>query len=483
MRIWGVLLIFFGGCMVGPRYQTPEVAMPEQFSEGQAPISDEDLCQWWKQFGDPILDEVIDEVIQGNYDFRIAVEQIIEARAQFQIQNSTLWPTIDLNAVAVRQRFSQNLFTTAANAVAFASGTTTSGIGAITGPPVQNFFQFGFDAVWELDFWGKFRRGKQAALDQWEASQFLADNILITAIGEGARDYIAIRSLQRQIEVLRKKIAADARELQLLQVLFDAGIDNEIQIQNQIATLQSDQAALPVLETSLKETVYALAVLMGKPPEELSHRFNETGRMPLFCGKVPAGLPSDLLRRRPDIRASERQLAAATEQIGIAISALFPSIALTGNGYGYEANTFSKLFKHGSSLWGIGPSINWDLIDFGKTRGQIDAANSVQRQALLSYEQTVISALQDVEGALVAYFDEERRNGDITAQLAADARSLALTNDLWQAGLASELESLGALKTLLDAESTLIQSEQALAADLISLYKALGGNWQCSSTP
>lgn len=477
-----LLLILLGGCMVGPKYNAPQLEMPQQFAEGMAPLTDAELLQWWKQFGDPTLDSLIETVIAGNYDFRIAVEQIIEARAQLQIQSSFLWPTIDLTATAIRQRFSQNLFTTASNAEAFASGRAASGIGAMTGPPVQNFFQIGFDAVWELDFWGKFRRGKQAAYDQWEASQFLADNVMLTVVAEAARDYVSIRSLQQQIELLKKKIAADVRELELMQVLFDAGLDNEIQIQTQIAALETDRSQLPVLETSLKQLIYALAVLMGKQPESCSHAFDEVRPLPIFSGKVPAGLPSDLLRRRPDIRASERQLAAATEQIGIAVSGLFPSISLTGNDYGFESNKLHKLFNRKSSIWGIGPSINWDLIDFGKTTGQIDVANSLQRQALLSYEQTVISALQDVEGALVAYFEEQKRNEDLVEQTAADTRTLALTEDLLQAGLVSQLQELAALKTLLNAQITQIQSDQAVASDLISLYKALGGNWTCSST-
>lgn len=467
--------------MVGPKYQMPEMQMPERFVEGTSTVSDEDLCQWWKQFNDTQLDALIEEVIYGNFDVRIALEQVVEARAQFQVQSSTLWPTIDLNATAVRQRFSQNLFTSSSNAVSFASGTSTSGIGAITGPPVQNFFQIGFDAIWELDFWGKFRHGKQAAYDEWEASQFLSDNIVLTVIAEAARDYVAIRSLQKQIEIVKNKIKADQRILELLEVLFHAGLDNEIQIQTQVAVLMSDQAQLPILETTLKQTIYALAVLMGKQPETMAGTFDEAMPLPVFLGKVPAGLPSDLLRRRPDIRASERMLAAATEEIGIAVSALFPSIALTGNGYGYESNKFSKLITRRSSIWNIGPSISWDLIDFGKVRGQINSANSVQRQALLSYEQTVISALQDVEGALVAYFEEQKRNNDLSRQVEADERLLELSIDLTQSGLASELEELDVLKTLLDAQSTWIQSSQAIASDLISLYKAMGGNWECSS--
>jgi outer membrane protein, multidrug efflux system len=480
------LLVLLTGCMVGPKYKQPETAMPSEFVENKADgyLSDADLCEWWKQFDDPLLDSLIEEAAEKNYDLRIALEQIIEARAQYKVQGSYLWPEIDLNAVATRNRYSQNIFTTASSATSFASAKESSvSRGSMFGPAIQNFFQVGFDAVWELDVWGKYRRGKQAAFDQWEASEFNAQNVLITVISEVARDYVSIRSLQQQIELTKRKIKADKRELELTKVLFDAGLDSWIQTDSIIATLESDEAALPVLESSLKTTIYALAVVLGKQPESLANAFEEITPIPSGLGRVPAGLPSDLLRRRPDIRQAERQLAAATEEIGIAVSGLFPSISLTGNGYGYESNKVKNWLSFPSSYWSIGPSVNWDLINFGKTRGQINIAKSVQRQALFTYEQTVITALQDVEGALVSFFEEQKRNLHLYEEMAATQDSLRLTEDLFQAGLADELAALEALKTWLSSEITLTQSKQALTSDLISLYKALGGNWTCSSTP
>lgn len=483
-------LLFLTGCMVGPDYRPPETSMPTEFEEGKETFfcTDADLCRWWKQFEDPLLDQLIEEAAVQNFDYRIALEQIVEARAQYHIQGSYLWPEIDLNASATRSRFSQNVFTTAPAAEELASGsvtsaaTTTTGNG-VFGPPVQNFFQVGFDAIWELDFWGKFRRGKKAAFDQWEASKFNAQNVLLMVISEVARDYVSIRSLQHQIELAELKVVTDEEQLHLAQVLFNAGLDNEIQVEGLLATLEKDRAAIPVLETSLKQTIYALAVLLGKDPEGFAQQFTEIESIPLGLAKVPAGLPSDLLRRRPDIRSAERQLAAATEQIGIAVSNYFPRISLTGTSYGYEANKLNKWFVSGSRFWTIGPSVSWDLIDFGRTRAQVESANSVQRQALLTYEQTVISSLQDVEGALVAYFEEEKRNVYLADQVAADRRSLQLTEDLYAAGLIDESGVLTALATLIDAETSLIQSDQALTSDLIALYKALGGDWECSSTP
>lgn len=483
-----LLLLMGAGCMVGPHYHMPETCLPDQFVEtqGAEQISDEELCGWWKQFEDPLLNSLIDEAVKDNYDFLIALEQIVAARAQYQIQFSYLFPEIDANAAAIRERFSQNIFTGAANTEAFASGQSAAGttaIGAANFSPINNFFQMGFDAVWELDAWGKFRRAKEAAKDQWQASEFLANGVLLSVIAEVARDYVSLRSLQQQIALQKKKIRADERELELIKALFEAGLDNEIDIQSQIATLEADRAQLPVLETSFKQMIYSLAVLLGKPPEDLAHRFDEIAPVPIFVGKVPAGLPSELLRRRPDIRAAERQLAAATEQIGIAIAGYYPHFFLTGNGIGYESSQMSNFLNKTSQYWSIGPTFNWNLIDWGRTRAQVSLAKAQEREAYYSYENTVITALQDVEGALVAYFEEEKRNRDLAGIVAADARSFTLTEDLFHAGLVSEIQEQESVKALLTAQISLVQSQQSLGSDLIALYKAMGGNWECTPTP
>lgn len=483
-----LVCIALGGCMVGPNYKAPEISMPEKFNENEegTGCTDEELCRWWRRFNDPLLNAFIEEAALDNFDVRIALEKIVEARAQYRIERSYLFPEIDLNAAATRSRFSQNIFTSSLFENSLASGNAispTTETGGIFGLPVQNFFQLGFDAIWELDFWGKFRRGKQAAFDLWQASVFDAQTVLITTISEIARNYVSIRSLQLQIELLKKQIVIDKRELQLNQVLLDAGLDSEIEVDTLITQLEEDLAFLPQLEASLKTTIYAFAVLLGKQPEQLGNAFETIEKIPSGLGWVPAGLPSDLLRRRPDVRSAERQLASATENIGIAVADLFPHIYLTGNGYGYESSHTNNLFSAASKYWTIGPIINWDLIDFGRTRAQIASANSVQRQMLLAYEQTVINSLKDVEGALVAYFEEENRNRHLSKELTAERRILELTEDLFTSGLVSELNVLQIEKTVLTQEMTLIQSDAALTSDLIALYKALGGNWECMPSP
>ncbi len=483
------LLLPLVGCMVGPNYHKPETEMPLSFEEKSSAeiVSDEELCQWWKQFEDPFLNSLIEEAVKGNYNWRIALEQIVEARAQVKIQNSYLWPEIDLNAAATRSRFSSNLFTSSSDTNSTSTGASPASVVSGNNFPVagtiQNFFQVGFDAIWELDFFGKFRRGKQAAIDLWQASQESAQTILLTMISEVAKNYISIRSLQQQIVLLKETIWIDERSLLLAQVLFEAGLDDQIQVENLIAALETDRAALPVLETALKQTIYTLAVLLGRQTEGFAAEFEKSAPIPSGSGKVPAGLPSDLLRRRPDIRTAERQLAAATEQIGVAVASLFPRISLTGNSIGFESNQQNKWLIPASRYWNVGPLFNWDLIDFGRTLGQIAVQNSLQRQALLAYEQVVISSLQDVEGALVAYFEEQKRLIDFEHQVEANDRSLTLTKDLFQAGLVDESQVLTAWKTLIDSKNNWVQSQQALTSDLVALYKALGGEWECFSSP
>jgi len=482
-----LLLLLLAGCMVGPDYYEPETCVPISFVESSSEeCSSEDLCHWWEQLGDSHLNSLIAESVQGNFDFGIALEKIEQARAYLRVEGSYLWPEIDLNATATRTRNSQNFFSSRA-----ASTSTTGTTGAL--PLYQNFFLLGFDAIWELDFWGKFRRAKRAAYDQWQASYEDAQNVLIMIISEVAVDYVTIRALQNKIDLTRRKIGADEREIELMQDLFQSGLDSEIQLDTLIASVESDKATLPVLEASLKQTIYALAVLLGRQPECLVQEFEEMGPIPKGYDKIPVGLPSDLLRRRHDIREAERMLAAATEQIGVAVADLFPHVSLTGttiggssligSGFGWESNKLSNLFNPLSKTWSIGPNIRWDLIDFGRTFGNIAIQNSVQRQAFLSYEKTVISALQDVEGALAAYFEEQKRNRFLKNQAEADRRVLALTEDLFQSGLASEIQLIEATRTWIDSENTFVDSEQALTSDLIAIYKALGGNWECSYLP
>lgn len=479
-----ILMVCMVGCMVGPKYHKPETCMPTKFEECTSERgADEDLCQWWKQFQDPVLDCLICEALENNYDLRIAVEKIYQARAQFRVENSRLWPEFDFIATAIRNRISQNLLPPPSISLPGLS----QGDGIF--PTNLNIFQVGFDAIWELDFWGKFRHSRNAAYYNWEATSDDAISVMISMLSEVAVNYVNIRALQQKIDLTKKKIEADEQELRITQDRFKIGLDNEIQVNTLLASIASDKSSLPALETTFKQTVYALAYLLGRQPEGFIDIFQEVMPIPSGIDRVPVGLPSDLLRRRPDVRSAERQLAAATENVGVAVAELFPHIMLTGFSLGagnrtgatvgLESAEFGKLFKWSSRIFSIGGALYWNVFDFGKRRGNIAIQNSLARQAFLNYEQTVLASLQDVEGALTAYFEEQKQIVFFTEKVDADRRTYDITQSLYKIGLANESQVLQARKTLLVSENSLIDSRQSLVGDLIALYKAIGGNWTC----
>ena len=481
-----LLLLTIAGCKVGPNYHKPDIAMPQSFVEEKTPgvITDEELYLWWERWNDPILSSLVQEAKNNNFDVRIALQRVLQARSYYRIESSYLAPEIDLVATATRSRYSQNIFTDNTSVESVESGVNTlAPRGSIFGPALQNFFQLGFDAVWELDIFGKLRRGQEAAFDEWEAIQMQAQGVLLTTISEVVRYYVVIRSLQEQMSIIEKKIEVARRNDVLRSLLQQSGLDSQRPVATAAISLQEEMAKLPVLETSYKQNIYALAVLLGKQPESLLSTFIEKAPVPTLLGAVPAGLPSDLLRRRPDIRMAERKLAAATARIGVAVADYFPKISLTGTGYGYESNQQNNWLVPSARYWTIGPAIQWDLLDFGRTRAQVSVANSQEQEALLAYEKTIITSLQDVEGALVAYFDEEKRYEYLIQGKIAAESLCNMTKDLFQAGLVDEMQMLQTLNGVLDQELQCIQSKQALASDMVALYKALGGQWECLAMP
>lgn len=481
-----LLLLAAAGCKVGPNYHKPDIAMPESFVEETAAgsVTDEQLYHWWDRWNDPVLSQLVQEAITSNFDIRIALERVLEARSYYRIESSYLAPEIDLVATATRSRYSQNIFTDNTSVQSVESGVNTlAPRGSIFGPALQNFFQLGFDAIWELDIFGKLRRGQEAALDEWQALQMQAQDVLLTTVSEVVRYYVMIRSLQEQMSIIEKKIEVSRRNDVLRALLQEAGLDSQRPVATAVISLQEELSKMPVLETSYKQNIYALAVILGKQPESLLSIFVEQGGIPTALGIVPAGLPSELLRRRPDVRMAERKLAAATARIGVAVADYFPKISLTGTGYGYESNQQNNWLVPSARYWTIGPAIQWDLLDFGRTRAQVAVANCQQKEALFAYEKIVITSLQDVEGALVAYFDEQKRYQHLTLEKAAAESLCSMTKDLFQAGLVDEMQMLDTLIGVLDQELKCIQSKQALASDMVALYKALGGQWECLAMP
>ncbi len=471
------------GCKVGPDYVSPVVFVPESYVEDQPceteVVEDEDLVHWWSTFNDPFLDELLETAIDENFDYKIALEQVYQARSQYWIQFTQLLPEFDASATGSHYKISES-FVTSPAATAAAAGTIS---------PVQNFYQVSLAAIWELDLFGKFRRSADASYDLWEATVDEMRGVKIMVISQVAEIYATICSFQQQRDIAMQVLAVDEELLALAVVRCEAGLADLQEVELATAQQEADLAQLHVIESALKQSIYSLAVLLGCLPETLPVEFEEIRPIPQAYGKVPVGLPSELIRRRPDIQAAERQLASATEMIGVAVANLFPSVSLTGSSssfasnplqganVGFSSDDIKKLFLPASLIWGIGATAVAPVFDFGKRFAAIDVQISLRNQAYYAYQKTVILAFQEVEQTLQAYFNEEVRQQALQRQLQANGRVLELTTDLFQAGLAAYTQVLDAKEVWLASLNAATQSQQALTADLIAIYTALGGDW------
>ncbi len=485
------LLLLWTSCKVGPDYETPLVAMPSEYveeyiedrEESTYDPYDEDFLYWWMIFNDPFLNELLDEATRGSFDYRIAIEQVYQARAQYWMQFTQILPEFDFDTQASRFRASQ-AFTTSSTASTPRAAAATAGIS-----PIQNFFQIGFDCVWELDLFGKLRRTADAAYDTWQATCETSRDVKIIVLSEVASTYAQICAFQKR-ETLALEIVDDEEKFfELLSDKFTAGLSSEIDVENIRVNLETDRAALKAIQILLRQSIYSLAILLGRDPESLADDFSIKREIPIARGKIPAGLPADLLRRRHDIRSAERNMAAATEQIGVAVAQLYPSVSLTGSSssfaanplqganIGYSTDTASRLFTSPARIWGIGALLTVPVFDFGKRLAGIEVQLALQNQACLTFQKTVVTALQEVEDAFAAYFNEREREKSLTLAAEANKRIYDLTRDQYESGLAGYDQVLQSKDIWLNSVSTLTDSQQALTTDLIAVYKSLGGDW------
>jgi multidrug efflux system outer membrane protein len=364
------------------------------------------------------------------------------------------------------------------------SGSSGSGgtSGASTGAGVSrqlNLFQAGFDATWELDIFGGVRRSIEAADADIAASEESRRDVLVTLLSEVALNYVQLRGSQRRLAIACENIAAQQDTVELTQTRYNAGFTNELDVSQAQAQLATTQSQVPLLETSIRQAIYQLSVLLGQPPDALVAELEQESPIPTTPPDVPVGLPSELLRRRPDIRTAERQLAAATARIGEALADLFPKFSLTGS-FGTQTRDIRHFLDAKSLTWSIGPAVSWPIFDAGAIRANIRVQNARQEEALATYEQTVLTAFQDVENSLVAYINEQVRHRALAEAVAANQRSTDLSNELYGRGLAAFLNVLVSEQALYASQDQLVQSETTAVTNLIGLYKALGGGWEVS---
>jgi NodT family efflux transporter outer membrane factor (OMF) lipoprotein len=426
-----------------------------------------ELSRWWTTFQDPVLDSLVDRAVRSNLDLRVAEVRIQEARAARGVRAADEWPQVDVSSSYSRSRRSDAV-----------PPFNSSGLpDNLFGNRTQDLYQAGFDARWELDVFGGVRRDIEAATAEIAAVEENRRDVLITLLAEVARNYVELRGFQRQLAITNENLAVQRETLELTRVRFQAGLASDLDVARAEAQVATTQSQIPTLERSAKQAIHRLGVLLGQEPGALLSELSPEAPIPPTPPEVPVGLPSDLLRRRPDVRRAERELAAATARIGVAKADLFPRFSLTGS-FGRRSDQFSDLSQGASLFWGIGPSVRWPIFTAGRILANIRVQNARQEQALALYEKAVLTSLEDVENALVAYSREQARRASLAEAVAANRRAVELANTLYFSGLEDFLAVLDAQRSLYASQDQLVQSERALVVNLIALYKALGGGWE-----
>lgn len=472
------------GCMVGPDYRRPQMRPPSRFVEASTrpstttpstqPAEVVDLQRWWESFHDPVLDRLIADGINSNLDVQLAEARVLEARANLQGNVATLFPTVDSSASYSRNQFSRN-------ALGSLGGPRSSNgpAGTAFGLPGSrtNLYQAGFDSGWEVDLFGGTRRAIEAAQYTLESQVDARRNAMITFLSEVARNYLIVRGLQQELAIVNSNVASQSEFLELTRSKFQGGIATDLDVAQQEAQVASTESSIPAIRTQIQQAIHRLGVLLDRNPEGLEAQLSPVGPLPGGPPVVPPGLPSDLLRRRPDVRQAERQLAAATANIGVATADLFPKLNLTGS-FGWQSTQLKSWFNPASQNWSFGPSVSWRLFDAGQIWANIHVQNARQQETLIQYRQSVIQALSDVEDALVGYQQEQEHREVLRRAVEANERSVTLAKQLNQAGIVDFLNVLTAEQNLFISQDQLSQSNQAVSTDLVALYKALGGGWE-----
>jgi NodT family efflux transporter outer membrane factor (OMF) lipoprotein len=426
--------------------------VPPKFSE-QAPATP-DVAKWWENFNDPQLNSLVQRAVDQNLDVKAASARLKQARAQYGVVSADRFPQVNTSASYAAVR--------------------TPGAGE------NNLWKAGFDAAWELDVFGGIRRNVEAATYDIQASIEDRRNVLVTLTSDIAVNYVTLRGFQRQIVIAKENIAAQRETLGVTRKKFEAGLKDatELDVSRAQALVETTESQLPSLEQGELQSAHRLAILLGQEPTALLAELHPDKPIPnVDVPEIPVGLPSDLLRRRPDVQRAERQLAASTARIGVATADLFPRFSLTGS-LGLESNQFHEIFNYGNRFWSVGPSVSWPLLDWGRIRSNIRVQNALTELAFVNYQQVVLNSLGEVEDALVAYSREQVRRKSLAASVESNKRAVTLATQRYNAGLTDFLSVLDAQRALYVVQDQLVQSDKTVSTNLVALYKALGGGWE-----
>lgn len=482
MRVAALLpALMLGGCMVGPNYRAPETATPAHYGEvapDQANLPGGSVDGWWRVYQDPELDRLVDSALAANLDVKTAAARIAAARAQERIARAALFPSANADGQVQSQRFSKNagLSSLAGAFGGGASGGQPGGGIALPGGFVTTY-SAGFDASWELDFFGGARRGVQSARARTEAALWNGRDAQVSLVAELVDDYFQVRLAQAREAVARAEVDRQTRNLGIVEKSTKVGLVPEGDTIRQRAQLAVAQASIEPIVAEGKSEMHAIAVLLARTPDSLILELSQPGAMLPTPPMVPPGLPSDLLRRRPDIRAAERNLAAATADIGVATADLYPRISLTGVA-NLISTSLASLFSADSAQVTGAAKATFPILDFGRRKGVVAQRKAAADEAYYDYQRTVLEAFKDVEDALVRIRAEQQRNAQLRSGVADAERGLAAVDARYTTGLVDLTAVLDAQQSVLQDRDQLAQSDAQLRRGLVSLYKALGGGWE-----
>ncbi|PPK76939.1 NodT family efflux transporter outer membrane factor (OMF) lipoprotein [Methylobacter tundripaludum] len=447
--------------MVGPDYRQPQTQLPVNWSttETASPAAKmADISRWWTVFNDPVLTELMEKAQADNRDLYQAEARLREARARRQLAKANLLPTSSLTASA-RQSGSSEA----------AGGGTTS-----------ELYSNSLDASWEIDIFGKKRRAIEAAEATMQAAQEDLRDVLVSLCAEVALNYVDVRSYQTRLKITEDNLAAQSETYDITRWRYQAGLTMQLDVDQAKLTMENTRAGIPSLRSTLEQAKHRLALLLGQQPDALKRLLAASARIPAASAEIGVGIPADLLRRRPDVRRAERKLASQTAQIGVAEAARYPDFTLSGS-IGLESLAYANLYTAGAKAFQVAANAAWTLLDAGRIRSNINIQNALQEQALGLYQSTLLTALRDVENALTAYSEERKRRDALNAAVEAGISALALADAQYISGLLDFQRVLDSQRSLLSAQTQLATSESEVAADIVRLYKALGGGWHANN--
>ncbi len=475
------------GCTVGPNFRPPAPDLPvawsasAQTSAGQpsqvvATPADAGAAAWWTSFNDPELTSLVGRVAAANLDANEALLRIAEARAQRDVAAADEWPVVNANASGQVNRLSESTPTGAL----FSKVGQFPGLSGVSIPNPYDQYQVGFDASWEVDLFGRVRRSVEAARAETQASVEDGRAVLISTLGDVGRAYIDLRGAQAKRRVVELNIATERDLLDLAGQRRRAGLNTEIDVARAAAEASSSAAQLPLLDRQITQDINQLSKLMDLEPGALRGELGAPGATPAGPPLVPIGLPSELARRRPDIREAEARLHAATAQVGVAVADLYPRVTLNANG-GLQAETVSLLSSWASRFLVAGPSVELPIFDAGRRRATVRLQSVRAGEAALDYRRTVLGALHEVDDALAAYGADQQRQQALAETVARNQDAVDLARQRYASGVASFVDVLDAERTLEQDELTLSDSTTSVSIDLVVLYKALGGGWTATA--